>query len=243
MPDDTSTDPIVCPISRWFYIRYGRLALMLLVFAAWFYKDGAWSWPKENAMAAERERYEAQVADAFAKAKADGTVAAWKDEAKTRGVVFNPAGEPISWAAYAAQKGWPEKPKKRTPTEIGEQFYWSGAMGIGVVAIGIFVLMKRSKKLIGYADHFVLPDGRRVAHADAFRIDARKWNDKGLAYVSYREGQNGAVQKAVIDCLAFQDADKVYDQLVKNFHGELIEKQVAPEEADDTSEDSPNVAS
>lgn len=243
MPADTPDTPIVCPISKWFYIRYGRLAAMLLLFAGWFYKDGAWTWPKENVMAQEREHYEAQVTDAYGKAKAEGSLDAWKETAKTLGVIFNADGEPISWAAHAAKKGWPEKPKKRTTTEIDEQFWWAGAMLLGALVIGGYVLVKRSQKLTGHADYFVLPDGRRVDHAMAFRIDARKWLDKGLAYVSYREAEDAPVKKAVIDCLAFKDAEKVYDQLIVNFHGELIEKQIEPEEPDDSAEGSSNTAS
>lgn len=236
MSSAPTSSPIVCPVSKWYYRRYGQMAAMFLVFAVWFYKDGAWSWPKENAMAAERTRYEAEVTDAFAKAKAAGTVEAWRGEAKGKGVLFNEQGEPQSWAAYAAKKGWPEKPKKRTETEIGQQFYWSGAMGVGLLVIGSILLLNRSKKLVGHDDHFVLPDGRRVNHADAFRIDARKWENKGLAYVSYRDGADGPVRKAVIDCLKFQDGDKVYDQLRANFHGELIEKQIEPDEPEEPAE-------
>ena len=234
-PESTSA-PLVCPVSRWYYLRYGRLALMFLVFAAWFYKDGAWSWPKENTMAAERERYDTDVTDAFAKARVAGTAAAWIEEAKARGVVINEHKEPQSWAAYAAKKGWPEKPKKRTPAEISQQYYWSGAMALGFVILVVLVLMNRSKKLIGYPDHFILPDGRKVMHADAFRIDARTWENKGLAYVSYRESSDGPVRKAVIDCLKFAGGDKVYDQLRQNFHGELLEKQIDPEEPQEPAE-------
>ncbi len=238
MSSDSTSPPIVCPVSKWYYRRYGQMAAMFLVFAVWFYKDGAWSWPKENAMAVERTRYEAEVTDAFAKAKAAGALDTWRSEAQAKGIVFNQQGEPQSWAAYAAKKGWPEKPKKRTETEIGQQFYWSGAMGVGLLIIAGIVLLNRSKKLVGQHDHLILPDGRRVNHADAFRIDARKWENKGLAYVSYREGADGLVQKAVIDCLKFQDGEKVYDQLIANFHGELIEKRMDADEPEEPAESS-----
>jgi hypothetical protein len=112
-----------------------------------------------------------------------------------------------------------------------------------VLVIAALVLVNRSKKLIGHADHFILPDGRRVMHADAFRIDARKWLNKGLAYVTYSEGGKGPSRTAVIDCLKFQDGEKVYEQLIAHFHGELIEKQVEPDEPQDPAEPAGNEAS
>ena len=45
-------------------------------------------------MAVERTRYEAEVTDAFAKAKAAGALDTWRSEAQAKGIVFNQQGEP-----------------------------------------------------------------------------------------------------------------------------------------------------
>ena len=225
-----SSDIIECPVTPWYYKRMGLMAAMFLVFGLLFFKDGVYSWPKEAAMAAERERYQTDVLDAYDKARSAGTLSTWQAEAATQGIELNPQGEPLPWAAIAARKSWPEKPKKRTPTEIEQQFYWGYAMMTGVLIIGGLLLRNRNKKLIGHADHFITPEGQRVNHADAFRIDKRKWEHKALAYVFYREGGAGSTRKAVIDDLKYAGAGQVLAALEANFHGELIEKQAAPGE-------------
>lgn len=225
----TVNDIIECKVTPWYFKRMGLMAAMFLVFGLLFFKDGAHSWPKEAAMAAERERYQTDVLDAYDKARAAGTLSTWQTEAKARGIELNPQGEPLPWAAIAARQSWPEKPKKRTPTEIEQQFYWGYAMMLGVVIISGLILTGWKKKLIGHADHFITPEGQRVNHADVFRIDKRKWEHKALAYVFYREGGQGSTRKAVIDDLKYAGAGQVLDALLTNFHGELIEKQAAPE--------------
>ncbi len=217
--------PIECPVSKWYFVRLLKLSAMFLLFAGWFYKDGAWTWPKENRIAAERERYEREVQSTFDQAKSKGSLEAWQRQAKDKGWTLSASGEPLNWAAHAARLGWPEKPKKRPQMEIDQQFYWSGAMLAGLLVVAGVALYHRGRKLLGFDDHFQLPNGTRVAHAAAFRIDKRPWAIKGLAYVFYREGGEGRARRAVIDDLKYQGAEKVLDRLLANFHGELIEKQ------------------
>lgn len=243
MQDAPATAPIVCPVTKWYFGRLLKLGAMFLVFGAWFYKDGAWSWPKENRIAAERERYAKEVTEPFEAARKAGTLAAWQAEAKARGTHLNGQGEPLTWAGYAAKHGWPEKPKKRPELELQQQFYWSGGMFAGVLVVGLVALLNRRKKLIGHADHFVLPNGTVVKHADAFKIDKRPWDLKGLAYVHYRAGGTGPARKAVIDDLKFAGAARVLEQLLASFHGELIEKAEEPEEPVPSDESKGNAGS
>lgn len=232
MQNQPSATPIVCPVTKWYYGRMLKLGAMFFVFGAWFYKDGAWSWPKENGIAAERERYAKEVSEPFEKARDSGALAVWQAEAKAKGITLNAEGEPLTWAGYAATHNWPEKPKKRPELEIQQQFYWSGGMFVGVLIVAALALWNRNKKLIGYPDHLVLPNGGKIMHADAFRIDKRPWDVKGFAYVHYREGGKGAAKKGVIDDLKYAGATKVLDQLLSGFHGELIEKEQEPDEAE-----------
>lgn len=225
-----SSDIIECKVTPWYYKRMGLMASMFLIFGLLFFKDGAYSWPKEAAMAAERERYQTDVLDAYDKARSAGTLSTWQAEAKAKGIELNPQGEPLPWAAIAARQSWPEKPKKRTAAEIEQQFYWGYAMMLGTTIVIGLILLNRNKKLIGHADHFITPEGRRVNHADVFRIDKRKWDVKALATIHYREGGEGGTRKAIIDDLKYAGAGQVLAALESNFHGELIEKHAAPEE-------------
>ncbi len=243
---ETASLPIECRVTPWYFKRMAFLAGMLLLFAAWFFKDGHWSWPAENEMADKLEWFQKDVVGGYDTAKKAGTLDAWITEKKAAGYPLRESGEPEKWPAYAAKKGWPEKPKKRTEAEIQAQYHWALGMGLGALVVGVLVLLNRGKKLIGHADHLITPEGKRVDYADVFRIDKRPWDVKGFATVFYRPGGQdgkGSGTKATIDDLKYDGADKVLDLLMQNFRGELIEK-VADEEEEEpsppaTQEDTP----
>lgn len=109
---------------------------------------------------------------------------------------------------------------------------------LGGLIVGVLLLLNRNKTLQGGEDHFITPEGRRVAFDEVFRIDKRKWDNKGLAYAWYREGGSGPERKAVIDDLKFDGAGRILDRLLASFSGELIEK-VADEPAE-TGENQPS---
>lgn len=233
---------VVCPITRWYYKRMAILGGMLLVFAFWFFKDGKWTWPAERAKADKYEWFQKEVLGGFDEAQKAGTLAEWITEKRAEGYPLTDNGEPMKWVAYAASLGWPEKPpKKRTDKEIEAQFHWAAGMGIAALLVGVHVLLNRRKVLKGYSDHFITPEGKRVNFADAYRIDKRPWDIKGLAYVHHRPGGatgTGSGSKATIDDLKYDGAAKVLDLLLANFKGELIEKVPDPEE-DEPAQDSP----
>ncbi len=234
---ETQDDSVIeCRVTPWFYRRMTLLATMFLVFAALFFKDGMHSWPQENAMADKKDWFEHDVLEAYDKAKAAGQLNEWTNNAKTRDLPVKEDGEPVKWATYAAERGWPEKPKRRTTGEIEQQYYWGGAMALAALITCLNVLFNRNRKLTGYPDHLVTPQGRHVAYADAFRVDKRNWAVKGLASVYYREGGQGPGKKATIDDLKFDGAGKVLERLLLNFKGELIDKAPDPEAAGTVAE-------
>lgn len=242
MPDSPATDDSVieCRITPWFYRRRAMFAGMYVVAALLFFKDGMYSWPKENEMAAKKEWFDKEVLEGYDKAKAAGEATQWSAEAKAKGLPVNAEGEPVKWAGYAAERGWPEKPKRRTPAEIDQQFYWGGAGVVALLLVGLNTLYYRNRKLVGHADHLITPSGTRVAYADVFRVDKRKWDIKGLAYAYYREGGTGPEKKAKIDDLMFDGAVRVLDRLLVHFKGELIEKVPDPEPPETSPESDSN---
>jgi hypothetical protein len=233
---EASPPLVVCPVTRWFYKRMAILGGMLLVFALWFFKDGKWTWPAERVKADKYEWFQQEVLGGFDEAQKAGTLEQWVTEKRAAGFPLTESGEPMKWVAYAASLGWPEKPpKKRTDKEIEAQFHWAAGMGVVALVVGIHVLMTRRKVLQGFADYFITPEGQRVNYADAFRIDKRPWEVKGLAYVFHRPGGaegTGSGSKAVIDDLKYDGAAKVLDLLMAKFKGEIIEKVAEPDEED-----------
>ncbi|MCW0216784.1 MAG: hypothetical protein OJI67_00550, partial [Prosthecobacter sp.] len=67
-------------------------------------------------------------------------------------------------------------------------------------------------------------EGLTIHFSQVFRVDKRKWDNKGLAYVWYRETAEAPEKKALIDDLKFDGAGKILARLLTHFKGELIEK-------------------
>ena len=75
------------------------------------------------------------------------------------------------------------------------------------------------------------------------RIDKRKWEPKGLAYVFY-ERPGGGMQKAKIDGMVYGQfreedgapAERLFRHILRNFSGELIELQDPDEEEGEKEE-------
>ena len=237
-----ATPLVICPVTRWYYKRMAILGGMLLVFALWFFKDGMWTWPAEREKADKYEWFQKEVIGGYDEAVKAGTLPEWIVEKRAAGYPLNEVGEPVKWVVFAAAQGWPEKPpKKRTDKEIEAQFHWAAGMGIAALLVGVNVLLNCRKVLKGFADHYVTPEGRRVNFADAFRIDKRPWEVKGLAYVYHRPGGAsgaGGGSRAIIDDLKYDGAARVLDLLLASFKGELIEKVPDPEDAPDQAAES-----
>jgi hypothetical protein len=257
MPDQPASDPspvasiqtegIICRVTLWYYKRRAMMAAMFLGFGAYFLYDGSVGYPKEVAIAKKKEWFTDVFAASHDEAKKAGRLEAWIAEAKAQGLPTGTDGEPPKWVTYAAANGWPEEPHHFTEKEIAEQFYFGYGCLAAAVAIGILVLLRKNTVIRGEADHFITPDGERVNYADVFRVDTRKWDNKGLAYAWHRKEGQGRERKATLDDLMYDGTAKVLERLLSRFNGELIEKITEPEtapaepapEAADTREKAP----
>ena len=235
----SSPSTIVCPLARWYYRRMGMLALMFLAFSVLFLYDWKWGYPKENRIADQKVWFEETVLKGYDSAKALGeeSLQKWAQEAMDKGWISDKASPP-RWDAYAAVRDLPSNPERKSQEAIDQQLHFGVALLIGVLGCGTMLLVNRKKTLSGFADHMVMPEGETVRYADVFKIDKRKWDNKALAYAYYKNAGEGKVRKAVIDDLKFDGAGKVFDLLMANFSGELIEKQAEPDE--EGTESAPN---
>jgi len=220
----TAADPIVCRVTVWYFRRMALLAGMLLLMGLYFLYDGKFGYPKANGIAEKKDWFEQVLLKGYDEAKKEGTLDAWIAQTKAQGWPTGRDGEPPRWISYAAEKGWPEKPHKYTAKEISEQFWWGGGVLAVALGVGVLALLNRGKVLRAGADHFITPEGRTVRFAEVFRVDKRKWDNKGLAYVWHRPAAEAPEQRAEIDDLKYDGAVKVLDRLLVNFKGELIEK-------------------
>lgn len=237
-PSAATTETIVCRVTRWYFRRMGMLAGLLLVFGLVFLYDGVRGYPKSVELAKKKEHFTTVFLPSFDKARQEGRLDQWIAEARAQGLPTGIEGEPPRWVSYAAQNGWEEDPKLYSEREIAEQFWCAYACFFGTLITGVVLLMNARKELRAEADHWITPGGARIAFADVFRIDKRKWEHKGLAYAWHRTAA-GAEKRAVIDDLKFNGADQVLERLLSRFNGELIEKISEPGPAADTTEESP----
>lgn len=233
-------EKIRCPVTPWYYRRMGLLAAMLIAMGSYFFYDGKWGYHKINKIAETKEWYDSEVIGGYEKAAKESEEAkvAWLQQAREKGWINSKTLQEPRWDDYAIPFGWSSKPKKYSPDEIEQQFWWGGAMFVGAAVVGLLVLLNRNKVFIGEADRMIMPNGVVVEYAKAYKVDKRKWDNKALAYVYFREGSTE--KRVTVDDLKFGGAGKVLDRLLSHFEGEIIEKQKEPEDDEDEvkSEDS-----
>ena len=88
-------------------------------------------------------------------------------------------------------------------------------------------LRNKNRVLSADADSLTTPDGTRIPFVSVTKIDKRKWDNKALAYLWWKDGE--IIKKAEIDDLVFDGAGKVLDRLMAQFNGELVDiERTAP---------------
>ena len=194
-------DIITCRVTLWYYRRMSLMALLLLAVGLYFLYDGKWGYPKENAMAVKKKEFETVQRDYDeAKTKGDVALKTWMAKAKEEGWVRDLESVP-RWDAYAAEHNWPSNPETHSEDAIAQQFQFGYTLLFGTLICGGLMLLNCRKVLTGHADHMTMPDGKRIAYGEVFKVDKRKWDDKALAYVHYRTSADGQTLRATLDDL------------------------------------------
>lgn len=154
----------------------------------------------------------------------------------------NKATPPL-WAKISDERGWssnvPEKSYARK--KIKEQLYYGIGSG-ALMLVGLFFLVRtarRSMKVDGEA--YYAPGGERVPFSSIRRIDKRKWETKGLAYLTYEAGEEK--KKVKVDGMVYGQfkaedgapAEKLFERILENFSGELVELEADEDEAEDSA--------
>jgi hypothetical protein len=152
---------------------------------------------------------------------------------------------PPAWKTFSNSGGrkWDEKSehKLKKASKIDEQLY------IGIVCLvlllgALFILFRTMSRTMKVdSEGYYPPGGPFIPFGDMRKIDARKWDTKGLAYLYYEAAGNE--KKTKIDGMVYgqfkkeegEPAQKLYDRILANFRGEVIE--LVPEEGEDSSSD------
>lgn len=235
MPENDQ-EKLVCKVTPWYFRRMAGLAGMLVLMGLWFLYDWKVGYHNDNVIADKKDWFENVLLKGYDEAVAEKRLEQWVQETEGKGLPAGKDGEPPRWVSYAAANGWDEKPHRWTQEEINGQFWWGTCTaGVGLV-VGLITLLNRNKRLLADASSWTTEAGKRISFEQVHRVDKRKWDNKGLAYVWYREAAGGAEKKAVLDDLKFAGADRILSRLLASFKGELIEK--IPDEARVDSSDS-----
>ena len=253
------SERIVCKPTSWFLLRAVAMLLMFGVFAAMFYRDGSTGYREENlayylqsAFKKAREEFQAkkELSPAEWRAHAEAQTVPFPED---RSVL--PAGTqvPMPWPPvlhdagrmkaslseqesklfddYRGEQGVkkeaPEKPFDAR--KILEQWvvFW---ICLTLFIAALFVLLRTIRRSIAVDGEALYPvDGGRVPFADLVRLDLRKWETKGLAFLWSR--REGGERKIRIDGLTYggfkkeqgEPAEALMRRVRENFRGEIIE--------------------
>ncbi len=145
---------------------------------------------------------------------------------------------PPMWLDYSNAQGWNSKPPEKgyDAGKIQEQLYYG--IGAGVLTlIALFYLMRtRVRSMQADDEAYHAPGGERIPYDRIRRIDKRKWESKGLAYLYY-ETEGGSEKKTKVDGMVYGQfkeedgapAERLFQRVLRNFSGELIELEALPE--------------
>ena len=206
------TEEIICRTTPWYKKRRLLMVAMLLGFSAYFFYDWKVGYPKQQQ---EYNAYWPVYQELSVKNKDDK-----------------------GWLAKAKDNGWPESPKEKDWNyKLKEQFIWG--VGTGLAGLGMLLAFLRNKDRVlrANATSLTTPEGVTIPFTSVGKIDKRKWDNKALAYLWWKDGE--VTKKAVIDDLVFDGAGKVLDRLMSQFHGELIDLERTPTPGTTTESASP----
>jgi hypothetical protein len=198
-------EPLVCRTTPYFARRMLSMAGIIGVFAAWFFYDGAVVYPKKYKMYQAWLSFKGKPADE------------WKTYAKDNSLDEDPS----EYGKYDASK-------------VQGQYLCGGIAGLIALIIAGRYLLKRNTTLTADGDSLTTPGGTRIPFDSVTRIDLRKWQPKGLGYLTYTDTA-GATKKATLDDFYYDGAPAVLKRLRERCpaHTEIIDF-----EESETSDDS-----
>lgn len=206
----TGSSQLVCPLSPWFYRRFGLAFLAVAGMSLYFLYDGKIGYPKKNLAA--------DLHDAFVAGQSGEPVSL--DEAvqtDSQRVAIEAAREAgangSSWPAFAATRKLPGKiPHRYTAEEIREQFVFAAILGVLSLGMVAWILFYRKRCYLVEEDSFSTPGGEEIRFDRVTAIDLQKW-DRGLARISYEKEAGGPGQVRVDD-FKYAGADVILKRIL-----------------------------
>jgi len=139
--------------------------------------------------------------------------------------------EPYLWKEYTSENKLDQKAPDafKEKKKVDEQFYFGiGCLVLSAIA-ALYALRMKTRFMAVDDEAFYAPGKKKIAFSDLYKIDKRKWDTKGLATLYYKE--NGESKKAKVDGMVYgqfdkaagEPAQKLFDVIMQNFKGEIID--------------------
>mgnify|MGYP005842752365 CR=1 FL=1 len=267
----TPPSETICRPTKWFVWRALLMLVMFGGFGAYFLYDWKIGYPQKNYIVAHYQAF-SEAGAAWTKEEGFREDEAWNSFVDSQTIPFQdesamyPAGTDFKekwpdilkkigeknttelWKEYSKEKGWPQQvdPQEdiKPMRKINEQL-WAALVCFILTALTLFFLIRTRRRSMKVDDKgYYAPGGKFIAYDDMVTIDKRRWETKGLATVTYREGEEE--KKAKIDGMVYGQfkeedgapAEALFQRILANFEGELIEL-VDEEEEEEEKEDTP----
>jgi|GEM_PF-4030340 len=139
--------------------------------------------------------------------------------------------DPYLWKEFSSEIGIGEKPASsfKEKKKVNEQLYF----GIGMITLSfltsLFALRMKRRFMAVDDEAYYAPGSKKILYSDIFKIDKRKWDNKGLATLYYKDGS--AEKKVRFDGMVYggldkkdgEPAEKVFQVIMNNFKGEVVD--------------------
>ena len=139
---------------------------------------------------------------------------------------FESSKDKRKWSLYgtlSGKKGWSDsEPKYHTSSEILAQIIIGSILLLSALYVLVLTLINRGRSIGSDEVSFTTEKALVIDFKTINKIDTRKWNKKGLAYVFY-VNEKGLPSKTVIDDLKYKGADEILERIKNEFTGELVE--------------------
>lgn len=269
------SESIVCKPTPWFLLRGVVMLLMFGTFAVLFYLDGSSGYRKKNESFYLHKTFQiANDEFAKKNSSGTLTAAAWKTFAAEQSVTFpkdrsvlptaiqlpmpwpailhnyermKPLEWNILWREYTKERGLNSSPPEEPydAQKIKEQWIVFIICAVLAVTAAFFLLRTLKRSISADSEAITTQQGKRVPYSDLTKLDLRKWETKGLAFIDY-DGASGK-GKIRIDGLTYggfkkendEPAERLMRQIRAHFSGEITEYAAVTEKGPADHESQP----
>ena len=171
---------------------------------------------------------------------------AWPAILADQGAMDDKSDEGL-WKEYAKKNRWDQQidldEDPKPAYKIREQLYAAYVCGTLTLVALFFYLRTKRRNMVVDNEAYTSPNGVRIPYEKMTTIDKRKWETKGLATITYTD-KNGQPAKVKVDGMVYGQfkeedgapAEALFQRVLANFEGELIELVSVDEEEEEGHE-------